>query len=74
MFETVLIGLVLLTIALNALVQLLVRGRVDRLLSGLGVGPGTSLQGKCTKIDLCDLLLRLSYKTSFVDHASTRRR
>ncbi|KAF9561137.1 hypothetical protein CPC08DRAFT_689286 [Agrocybe pediades] len=42
-FETILITLVLLTVSLNALAQLLVRGRVDRLFSGLGVGPGAGL-------------------------------
>ena len=37
----------MLTISLNALVQLLVRGRVVRLFSGLGVGSGVNWQGKC---------------------------
>ena len=43
-FETILIGTILLTITLNALVQLLVRGRVVRLFSGLG--SGVNSQGK----------------------------
>ncbi|KAF8163684.1 hypothetical protein B0H34DRAFT_650577 [Crassisporium funariophilum] len=43
-FETLLIGTILLTIVLNAIAQLLVRGRVDRLFSGLGVGSGTGLR------------------------------
>ena len=45
-FETLLLGTILLTVFLNSLVQLLVRGRVDRVLSGLGVGPGAQLNGK----------------------------
>src|SRR5258708_4199930 len=45
-FETLLLGTILLTVFLNSLVQLLVRGRVDRVLSGLGVGPGAQLSGK----------------------------
>ncbi|KAF8801639.1 hypothetical protein BYT27DRAFT_7114356 [Phlegmacium glaucopus] len=43
-FETVLIGTILLTISLNALVQLLARGRVDRIFSGLGVRSGVNSQ------------------------------
>ncbi|CAA7270987.1 unnamed protein product [Cyclocybe aegerita] len=42
-FETFLISTILLTIFINALVQLLVRGRVDRVLSGLGIGPGANI-------------------------------
>ncbi|KDR73721.1 hypothetical protein GALMADRAFT_100588 [Galerina marginata CBS 339.88] len=42
-FETLLICTILLTVFINAFVQLLVRGRVDRVLSGLGVGQGTAL-------------------------------
>ena len=45
-FETLLLGTILLTVVLNSLVQLLVRGRVDRVLSGLGVGRGAHLYGK----------------------------
>jgi len=41
-FETMLIITILLTVALNIIVQLIVRGRVDRLFSGLGVGPTSS--------------------------------
>ncbi|KAH9484462.1 hypothetical protein JR316_0003944 [Psilocybe cubensis] len=42
-FETFLIAVILTTIFLNVVMQLLVRGRVDRVLSGLGVGQGTML-------------------------------
>ncbi|KAJ3512483.1 hypothetical protein NLJ89_g3497 [Agrocybe chaxingu] len=42
-FETFLISTILLTIFTNALVQILVRGRVDRVLSGLGIGPGANI-------------------------------
>ncbi|KAF8969568.1 hypothetical protein BDZ97DRAFT_1653538 [Flammula alnicola] len=43
MFETLLICTILLTVFLNALAQLLVRGRVDRVFSGLGIGQGSIL-------------------------------
>ncbi|PPQ88335.1 hypothetical protein CVT25_012446 [Psilocybe cyanescens] len=42
-FESLLIVVILTTVFLNALVQLLVRGRIDRVLSGLGVGQGSML-------------------------------
>lgn len=38
-FETLLILTILLTVTLNAIVQLLVRGRVDRVFIGLGISP-----------------------------------
>ena len=37
MFETVLLSTILLTVALNAIVQLLVRGRIERPFIGLGI-------------------------------------
>ena len=45
-FETLLLGTIVLTVVLNSLVQLLVRGRVSHVLSGLGAGPGAQLYGK----------------------------
>lgn len=45
MFETFLISTILLTVLLNAVVQLLVRGRIERLFSGLGIGTGGAIQG-----------------------------
>ena len=49
-FETILIGTILLTISLNALVQLLVIGRVERIFSGLGVRLGANWQGRLQRI------------------------
>ncbi|KAF5330562.1 hypothetical protein D9619_005258 [Psilocybe cf. subviscida] len=43
MFETFLISTILLTVLLNAVVQLLVRGRIERLFSGLGIGTGSAI-------------------------------
>ncbi len=37
MFETILLSTILLTVALNAIVQLLVRGRIERPFIGLGI-------------------------------------
>lgn len=45
-FETLLICTILLTLFLNAFAQLLVRGRIDRVLSQLGIGYGSSLHGR----------------------------
>lgn len=39
-FETLLILTILLTVTLNAVVQLLVRGRIDRVFIGLGISSG----------------------------------
>ncbi len=47
-FETLLICTILLTVFLNAFAQILVRGRVDRVLSGLGIGHGSTLHGELT--------------------------
>jgi len=43
LFETILICTILLTVSLNVIVRLLVKGRVDRVFSGLGIG--THLSG-----------------------------
>ena len=46
-FETALLATILLTVILNTLVQILVRGRVERVFSGLGLGLiMSSLQGQ----------------------------
>ncbi|RXW23638.1 hypothetical protein EST38_g2202 [Candolleomyces aberdarensis] len=42
LFETLLILTILLTLGLNVIVQLAVRGRVDRIFSGLGIRPSSS--------------------------------
>ena len=40
LFETALLGTIVLTVTVNTVAQLLVRGRVDRVLSGLGIFSG----------------------------------
>jgi hypothetical protein len=40
LFETALLGTVLLTVTINAIAQLLVRGRIGHVFSGLGVFSG----------------------------------
>ena len=46
--ETMLVLVILFTVCLNALVQLLVLGRVEKLFSGMGVGHG--LHGQYTPL------------------------
>ena len=61
-FETILLATILLTVSLNALVQLLVRGRVVRIFSGLGVGSGANWQGKSHRV----LLLHIQFKSTLI--------
>ncbi|KAK2466636.1 hypothetical protein APHAL10511_000894 [Amanita phalloides] len=72
LFETALLLTILLTVALNAIVQLLVRGRIERLFIGLGIihnddrqssGWLTALRNLPWDDDFAVLLLRMSTAT-----------
>ncbi|KAF9532760.1 hypothetical protein CPB83DRAFT_580491 [Crepidotus variabilis] len=61
--ETILLGTIILTIGLNAIAQLLVRGRVDRLFSGLGLG---GLSGEHDNNSLRGIIMNLPYEEDFI--------